>query len=393
MVTSTWDRAQAGSAVATPATTNWVVDPSKLKRMLAGRYVWDAWPLLNLDGSVARPFGRELWIAPSSETTITHPGQRHDVARLWLANATSEGTWVGEGALWDEGLHVGSRQWAGSSTMDPNTGMVTVLYTAAGVFGEETLTYGQRIIGTRGRLNPHGDFTSIISWEPHHDLFEVPAEHYKPPAAVSEPGRDQDALRHPAYFRDPRDGGQYVVFSATMAAATASADGAIGIARMLGNNLYDWYVQPPLLTADGVAHTLERPHLIERHGTYYLFATVHDRGFADGITAPHGLYGWWAPALDSPFTPLNGSGLVLTNPPEEPAQMSSWLVLRNGWVVGSAAYSDTQGRSLEDLAAGNPDWMADHYLGTLSTWTHLSVSRDGTRIDEQRYTPPLWDVR
>ena len=62
-------------------------------------------------------------------------------------------------------------------------------------------------------------------------------------------------------------------------------------------------------------------------GHYYAFWSTQTATFADGLRhAPVGLYGMVANAMDGPWRPINGSGLVLANPAARPQQTYSWYV-------------------------------------------------------------------
>ena len=57
-----------------------------------------------------------------------------------------------------------------------------------------------------------------------------------------------------------------------------------------------------------------------------------------------GLYGLVAPRLTGPYDPLNGSGLVIRNPPAEPDQAYAWWVLPDLRVVSFLNYRSADGR-------------------------------------------------
>jgi levansucrase len=132
------------------------------------------------------------------------------------------------------------------------------------------------------------------------------------------------AFRDPTWFRDPADGNEYLLFTASLAASSSAFNGSIGVACRSGHG---WELRPPLITADGVNNELERPHIVVADSRYYLFWSTQASVFAPGITAPTGLYGMVAPRLQGPWTPINGTGLVIGNPPAAPDQAYSWLVL------------------------------------------------------------------
>ena len=134
------------------------------------------------------------------------------------------------------------------------------------------------------------------------------------------------AFRDPAFFRDPADGRDYLLFAASLARSTSPWNGAVGIACRSNDGA--WALLPPLVDANDLNNELERPHIVVRDGSYYLFWSTQRKVFADGgPSGPNGLYGMVADRLAGPWRPINGTGLVLANPPKAPYQAFSWLVL------------------------------------------------------------------
>ena len=107
----------------------------------------------------------------------------------------------------------------------------------------------------------------------------------------------------------------------------------IGIAQAADENGDSWTLLPPLLTAVGVNDQTERPHFVFQDGKYYLFTISHKFTYGEGVTGPDGVYGFVSDALFGPYVPLNGSGLVLGNPPSQPYQTYSHYVMPNGLVT------------------------------------------------------------
>jgi levansucrase len=67
---------------------------------------------------------------------------------------------------------------------------------------------------------------------------------------------------------------------------------------------------------------------------YYVFWVTQTSTFAPDVpTGPTGLYGMAARSLVGPWTPLNGSGLVLANPADDPRRAYSWFVSAEGVVA------------------------------------------------------------
>ena len=67
--------------------------------------------------------------------------------------------------------------------------------------------------------------------------------------------------------------------------------------------------------------------------------------FAPGLEngpGPDGLYGFAAGSLRGNYRPLNDGGLVVANPPQEPNQAYSWLVLPDFSVLSFVDTFDLQ---------------------------------------------------
>ena len=116
--------------------------------------------------------------------------------------------------------------------------------------------------------------------------------------------------------------------------------GAVALAHATAEG---WTLLPPLVVAAGINHEIERPHLIVHRGQYYLFFSTSRGAFHPPHSAPTGLYGFVAPTLNGPYEPLNGSGLVLQNPPAQPDQAYAWVVLADLSVVSFINYLSANG--------------------------------------------------
>src|SRR5207253_10157050 len=110
-------------------------------------------------------------------------------------------------------------------------------------------------------------------------------------------------------------------------------NGNIGITELKDDDYTHPRLLPPLIKADGVNQQLERPHIVVKEGKYYLFTISHQFTYAPGLTGPDGLYGFIGDSLRSDYKPLNGNGLVLANPADNPLQAYSWCVLKDGSVL------------------------------------------------------------
>ena len=281
--------------------------------------MWDTWPVLEEDGSTTVAGGAELWMALTAPAE-GHPEDRHDRARIRLLSRTA-GRWHDLGDVFADGASPGSREWSGSAVRRPD-GTVSVFYTAAGVRGETRPTFSQRAVEARPRLTVVGGAARLEPEAGHRVVLRADGDYLPADEVEGGPGRIR-AFRDPWWFRDPHDAQEYLLVAASVPGRDHFM-GAVALARRSGAG---WALLPPLLVADGVNHEIERPHVVVHRDRYYLFFCTTGQSFHPPGSAPTGLYGFVASALTGPYEPLNGSGLVIRNPPARPDQAYAWLVL------------------------------------------------------------------
>ena len=289
-----------------------------------------------------------MWVVLSAPRR-DDPNQRHNEARMRLLHRTGE-QWHDCGNLLPDGFAPGSREWSGSTRLDPATGAVTLWFTATGRRGEAEHDFEQRLFHASGSLDLSGAHPAITQW---HDLTQTVVNdgvHYAD-LAVNQgvPGQIK-GFRDPYWFRDPADGKGYILFTGSKSAASSLTgnDGVIGIAAAADKHdsgAERFELLPHIIDADGVANEMERPHVFVRDGQYYLFWSSQSHVFSPDVPkCPTGLYGMVAPSLFGPYEPLNGSSLVLANPIMEPRQAYAWQVLPSLDVVSFVDHWGMQGR-------------------------------------------------
>jgi levansucrase len=318
------------------------------------------------DGSIAVVLGAELWMALSAPAA-GHPEDRHDRARIRLLARTGD-RWDDLGDVFPDGASPGSREWSGSAVRRPD-GTVSVFYTAAGMRGERRPTFHQRVVEARPRLTAAD---GVVRLEPgaEHRVVLRPDEPYLPANDVEGgPGRIR-AFRDPGWFRDPADGREYLL----VAASVPWQDRFMGAVALAAATSDGWALRPPLVVADGVNHEIERPHVVVHRSRYYLFFCTTRQGFHPENHAPTGLYGFVAPALTGPYEPLNGSGLVVSNPAGRPDQAYAWLVLPDLTVESFVNYLPGDG----DPRQADPGTARARFGGTAAPVLRLSL--DGTDV-------------
>jgi levansucrase len=294
------------------------------------------------------------------------------------------GQWRDCGNVFPDGFAPGNREWSGSTRFDPDTGNVTVWFTAAGRRGAKVPGFEQRLFHATGQLDLSGAQPTITHWQDLTQTVENDGSYYCDLAVnPGVPGRIK-GFRDPYWFRDPVNGSDYILFTGSKSVATSQSlyDGVIGIAAAQTEyNAEPYTLLPPLLDADGLANELERPHVIVQDGHYYLFWSSQSHIFhPDGPNAPTGLYGMVGPSLFGPYQPLNGTGLVLANPAAEPRQCYAWQVIPSDRdcleVISFVDYWGLQGRD----PSSDPVLKAQQFGGTIAPLVRIELSGATTRI-------------
>jgi levansucrase len=375
---SVWAAGHVATIADSPVPETPVLTQADVQRIMPDIDLWDMWPLQNRDGSTAIVRDRAgttgtLWMALSAPA-FPDPGQRHGAARIRLLYSQGD-VWRDCGPALPDGLNPGSREWSGSAILGDDGASITLYFTAAGRAGDSGASYEQRLFQAQGQLDVSGDLPIIAQWSAAIESVVSDGTTY---VAVNqrdgEPGAIK-AFRDPYWFCDPADGQCYILFTGSLAQSSSAYNGAVGIARAgSADGLSDFILLPPLLHADGVNNELERPHIVCKNGQYYLFWSTQRRTFnPSGPTGPNGLYGMTAPTLFGPYEPLNGTGLVLANPANEPTQSYSWQVLEDLSVISFIDHWGIKGR---DVGA-DPVLLRSNFGGTPAPLHHITL--DGNR--------------
>ena len=408
LVTS-WAPDAAASIERTEQTTMPQIVQATLEPVVANHWIWDAWPLRDPDGQVAEFEGWTILFGLSAEITEGRvPGDRHGLATWRMMGAPTDGPdageWVDLGPVWSDGEALGGRQWAGSSVFDPDTGRITMYYTALGdlpsgneltagpatdPYEDVNWTGGSNVSGGPNRqemVEVSADLVmddgrpALRNMGEHTIILTADGEIYR----TAEQAAELDSpyiFRDPWWYRDPESGREYILFSASPAFLTdASAGGVVGLAAR--NEAGDWAPLQPVLAAPGVNNQLERPHLVVEGDLTYLFVSTHGFSFLDGLDAPPGLYGFVSDqGLGGRFEALNESGLVLANPAGAEQQAYSWVVLPSGEVLSFANYFDLEAvGGLTGIADQSVEWQRDHFGGTLAPLVPIRLNGDTTTV-------------
>lgn len=347
------------------------------------RHVWDTWLLRERDGSLADVGGYRVVFALTAPVDLL-PGKRHDVAEIRYFYSPDGRHWNDGGPVFRESEPLGSRQWAGSALSDDG---LYVYYTAAGERGEADLRYTQRIAVAEGASFHVDDRPRLEGTFDHGTLLRPDGTRYE----------TESQSRGMIYtFRDPwffEDGGTYLLFEANVPVPEGSDacedpaheefNGCVGVAESPTGDPTDFELCDPLLHGVCVNQELERPHVVVDEGTYYLFVSSHEHTFAPGLEGFDGLYGFAADSLFGDYEPLNGTGLVLTNPAGAPFQAYSWMAYAHReelLVTSFFNYYDLQGRSLDDVAHLPESEQLRRFGGTLAPTVRLGLDGKRTHV-------------
>ena len=340
--------------------------------------LWDIWPVQLDNGDLVELDSGSLWVMLSAPR-LPDPDERHNMARMRLL-LKSEAGWQDCGNLLPDGFSPGSREWSGSTRLNPATGEVTLWFTAAGRRGEAKPDFEQRLFHAVGTLDVTGALPCVTQWRNLTPTVANPSQYYADLSITQGVPGQIKGFRDPYWFRDPLDGAGYVMFTASRASHVPASpyDGVIGLAKATdvdGHQMFE--LLPPILDAFGLASEMERPHMFVRDGLYYLFwstqSHIFDARFAKG---PTGLFGMVGPSLFGPFEPLNGSGLVLANPPEEPRQAYAWQVLPSLEVVSFLDFWGLKGGDIHQDSA----LKQAQFAGSIAPSSHLRLDGANTRI-------------
>ncbi|MES3161715.1 MAG: glycoside hydrolase family 68 protein [Halorubrum sp.] len=395
-----WSRWHRDDARRAERTLDTVASPAAPAEDTPGSdvYIWDTWLLRDRNGAVSTIDGWQVAFSLTATKGLL-PGERHDVAEIRYFYSADGQTWHDGGPVFADAL--GQRQWAGSALYDD--GSLYLYYTAAGDDDAAETTYSQRIaVGHGGTVRTDAAGVDIEGPWTHEVLLRPGGEWYE--TQTQSKGMIY-TFRDPWFFEDPDTEETYLLFEANTPVADVPPDedtpedatarefnGCVGVAVSETGDPLSWDLQPPLLDAVRVNQELERPHVVVHGDSYYLFVSSHVHTFAPGIVGYDGLYGFVADAIRGEYRPLNGSGLVVTNPPETPYQAYSWMAFSHSgelFVQSFLNYYDFGGESLDDIAELPAAEQRRRFAGTLAPTLRVAVDGARTRIVGEL---PAWRI-
>ncbi|RBW70755.1 glycoside hydrolase family 68 protein [Bacillus taeanensis] len=397
-----WTRENVSNLTITDQNTAPKINKDELVGITSDSYIWDSWPLQDMNGHPAVVNGFKIIFALSVPKDVL-PGKRHDTAEIHYFYSKDGKTWESGGPVFKDGKALGSRQWAGSSIVHKN-GELQIFYTATGQKNETQLSYDQRIATATADISTTNTSVTFKNWSKHKIILEADGEYYQ---TKEQTGNKETsyAFRDPYFFQDPKTREKYLLFEANSAGklenrpykhayigsdefrqnhvspeSSKAYNGSIGIAKAANNDSSKFELMPPLLEANYVNDELERPSVIVKGNNYYLFAKTHSEKFASGLNAPEGLYGFTSESLFGGYQPLNESGLVIANPTDNPYQAYSWMVMPNGTVTSFVNYVNVDEKDIYEIGEQSTEYQMEHFGGVLAPSLKISITRDETKI-------------
>ncbi|MFB4168851.1 glycoside hydrolase family 68 protein [Virgibacillus sp. JSM 102003] len=392
---ASWTRQQADRIRINSDTAAPVIDFDDLENTAPDLWVWDTWPLREQDGSIAvLPGGWRVIFSLTAPRSVL-PGKRHDIATIRYFYSRDGQDWIPGGRVFPAGDTLGSRQWAGSAFVKDD--VIYFFYTATGRRGESTISYEQRMAFAQGDVLSNLDGVEFENWGEHVIILVPDGEFYQTQEQSGE--GIIYSFRDPWYYKDPESGCEYLLFEGNTAIlptvrecepenigdgdyrsgndvpnGAAQFNGNVGIALLRDDDYTEWELLPAILEAECVNQQLERPHIVYRNGRYYLFIVSHQFTFAPGLDGPDGLFGFAANDLFGDYVPLNEGGLVIANPPEQPFQAYSWIVLPDFSVESFVNYFNLEGLTLDEVANQPDQYIFNHFGGVLAPTLQLQVN-------------------
>jgi levansucrase len=294
-------------------------------------------------------------------------------------------SWKYGGNAFPDGATPAQAEWAGS-TQYLGDGKVQAFY--AGSTHLQPDGARQETVRTTGQIHADNDHVWFTGFDDQQVIVKPDGKYYQ----TSDQNK-MSAFRDPWVFRNPSDGKTYMLFEGNTGGEVGEhqctsreigdvppghdvpADANhytanIGLAVAQDADLKQWKLLPPLVSANCVNDQTERPHLVIRGGKYYLFTISHHHTYAPGLDGPDGAYGFVGDGLRSDYKPLNGSGLVVGNPPDAPHQEYSHYITPQGFAESF----------IDEVPTGDG---GSRFGGTLAPTLKLSLNGDSTKIDSE----------
>lgn len=386
--TDAWSREEASKIALNEDNTLPLLDEMPVDIVTDEVWIWDTWPMTNLDTRTVNYKGYKVIFSLTADRDLEFP-QRHWSAEIGYSISRDGKSWDYQGDVFPEEVDTpGLREWAGSTILVGDT--VYFYYTASGSEGAgptDAEYFTQVLVVASATISADSDGISFSDWSEHKVIAKADGDMYQT-LEQSKAGPIIYGFRDPFVFRNPQDGQVYMLFEGNSPGEEVSCgvddgsgpapvvpspynrannsneanntlpvspqakyyNGNIGLAAAKQDSMEDFELLPPILHANCTNQQLERPHATFSGGLVYLWTISHKFTFSPALqdNGVDGLYGFVGPSIRSDYLPLNGSGLVLANPPQNNEQAYSWYVMPGGFV--EAFLDNVQGEFAGTLA-------------------------------------------
>lgn len=326
-------------------------------------YGWDYWTVATMDNRTAEIEGQLIIMSLAVPRDVA-PGERHFSARLRYATSADGGaTWTDAGWVFEGGPPaIGAWQWSGFPLYDAERRKLHVFYSAIEAHYAGAAAAPQVIAHAVADVRVEGGKLRFDNWSRHRVVLQPDDTFFY----GKYEGKDQADLlmsfRDPWVYIDRPNAKAYMVFSSRMATKLETMNGQIGLAEANLDDLTHWRLLPPILAAPAVSGELEIPQLVRQGDRYLLLIATQRRTFNQQHNAPNGLYGWSSESIRGPWRALNGTGLILANPEEQPLGLYAYKVTPELEVL---TYIDTPNTRENSLDGKDEAWMRENWVGTL----------------------------
>ncbi|WP_406244671.1 glycoside hydrolase family 68 protein [Leuconostoc mesenteroides] len=311
--------------------------------------VWDSWALQDATtGVVANYHGYNIVFALAGNPK--EDGDQHIYMLYTKYGDTALNDWKNAGPVFGFNATTSQQQWSGSATVNDDDS-IQLYYTKVDqpmtvqrlATANLSMVYDESEVSVSKVNNDHvlfeGDgqiYQTLQQWEaggdyqsgdnftlrdPH--VIEVNGERYLAFEANTGTNNYQsdDAVNNDTYYGGTESFNQQAktdtLQNPDKLALSTKANGAIGLIKLSNdqNNPSVVEVYSPLLAANGITDEIERANIVPLNGKYYLFtdtrlskSVVPTADFNINV----GMMGYVSDSLFGPYTPLNGSGSVIT---------------------------------------------------------------------------------
>lgn len=353
-VVSHWTREAASKLKATASNTVPPFNLAKVRTLIPGQHFWDWWYVMTEDGKVADINGFKIIVGLARPIDDAESANARIV---YLLSKDGEHYAYGGPLFGEHRLFADCQEWSGSTILRDDGKLQTFYTVAKGVLIDGNWQTSQRFATAIQELTTTD--TSVVAQVPfYHELlaqpdgllYETPdqagaREAMYPTAHSRAIGSDQTentCFRDILFYKCPRTGRRFGLFEANTGSEVCpagtvtrdyigssahepmysptpddlKANGCIGILEFTNEDNTFASLMPPILTSNLVTDEIERINVIDHKGYVYLFCVGHGNKNTlvthnEDLSNRDYMIGFRSRSLFGPYTPLNGSGVVV----------------------------------------------------------------------------------